>query len=398
MTHERSAFSAADSALGYIYQCRYALLLALQRLPLGEPFQVSIETLDDVVFERQGAATELLQTKHHLERQANLTDASPDLWKTLRIWIEQSAKRELPTETLFFLITTAPIPDGAAAGYLKLGSRNELTALQRLKQTAQTSQSKENRAGYDAFLGHPENQLLAILRSIVIIGSASNVTAIENDLRNAVFYAVRSQFLEPFLSRLEGWWLRRAIQHLSADSVKPILSEELNAQINDLREQFKLDALPIDEDILDIEWDEAAAESAVFVQQLHLISIGRPRIRSAIRDYYRAYEQRSRWLRDKLLYIGDISRYEKRLVEEWELQFERFRDQLGDAAAEDAKKRAAHDVYAWVETYVNPIRPNVTQEYICRGSYHILADDLKVGWHCDFKERLAHLLEGKEVA
>lgn len=398
MDHQRSEFSAADSALGYIYQCRYALLLSIQQLPFGDPFQVSIETLDDVVFEKIGSPAELLQTKHHRSRQANLTDASPDLWRTLRNWIELSAKGDLAPDTIFFLVTTANVPEGSAAAYLREHSRDETAALQRLKQTAQTSESKENRAGYEAFHKSPEDRLLALLRSTTILGSATTITTIEQDLRKAVFYAVADKHLEAFLIRLEGWWFRRVIRHLSSDSPKPILSEEVSAQINELREQFKTESLPIDEDILDIEWDEKAAENSVFVHQLHLISIGRKRIRAAIRDYYRAYEQRSRWLRDKLLYLGELDLYEKRLVEEWELEFERLKDKLGVEAAEDAKKTAAQEIYAWVETNFIPIRANVTREFVCRGSFHLLADDLRVGWHCDFKERLAYLLERKGVA
>jgi len=41
-------FSAADSALGYLYQVRTALLWALRRLKVGSEFLVSLETLDDV--------------------------------------------------------------------------------------------------------------------------------------------------------------------------------------------------------------------------------------------------------------------------------------------------------------------------------------------------------------
>jgi len=54
-------FSAADSALGYIFQCRLALLLALRRIRSGDEFLLSLETLDDVVFEQEGKPPELLQ-------------------------------------------------------------------------------------------------------------------------------------------------------------------------------------------------------------------------------------------------------------------------------------------------------------------------------------------------
>jgi len=93
-------FSAADSALGYLYQVRIALLWALRRLKLGTDFIVSLETLDDVTFESKGGTVEeLLQTKHHQNRQAVLTDASEDLWKTLRIWFEGFAAKTISMGT-----------------------------------------------------------------------------------------------------------------------------------------------------------------------------------------------------------------------------------------------------------------------------------------------------------
>ena len=99
----RGAYSAASSALGYLYQVRYALLEALRRLRKGQEFLVSIETLDDVVFEKAGEAPQLLQAKHHLNQAADLTDGSPDIWKTLRVWCEAMATGNTLEGTLFFL-------------------------------------------------------------------------------------------------------------------------------------------------------------------------------------------------------------------------------------------------------------------------------------------------------
>jgi hypothetical protein len=48
---DRSQYSAAASLLGYIYQCRLALLESLKRLKSDPDIAVAIETLDDVVFE-----------------------------------------------------------------------------------------------------------------------------------------------------------------------------------------------------------------------------------------------------------------------------------------------------------------------------------------------------------
>jgi len=54
-------FSATDSALGYLYQVRLALLSSLRRLSMDASFTVYFETLDDVVFEQAGTPVELLQ-------------------------------------------------------------------------------------------------------------------------------------------------------------------------------------------------------------------------------------------------------------------------------------------------------------------------------------------------
>src|SRR4051812_38285822 len=90
-----STFSAAGPMVGYLYQVRVALLWAIRRSPAGD-FTVSIETLDDVSFEVGGEPNAVLQTKHSLKAVANLTDLSPEVWKTLRIWLAGLESGEIP--------------------------------------------------------------------------------------------------------------------------------------------------------------------------------------------------------------------------------------------------------------------------------------------------------------
>ncbi|MHB1674008.1 MAG: ABC-three component system protein [Acidobacteriaceae bacterium] len=117
---------------------------------------------------------------------------------------------------------------------------------------------------------------------------------------------------------------------------------------------------------------------------------------AAVKDYYRAFEQRSRWLRDDLVLLGDLTQYERRLVEEWELIFEGVQDELGQAAAEEEQQKAARQVLRWAESTSIPIRPGVTEPFITRGSLHMMADEVRLGWHPQFRERLAALLQATE--
>ena len=151
--------------------------------------------------------------------------------------------------------------------------------------------------------------------------------ALDDDLKTEVFWAVERKYHEgaAFLERLEGWWLRRCLKQLaSAAPADRMLATEIEAQMSDLREQLKQDSLPIDDDLLTFDLDEAtevAHAGSTFVRQLEIIVAGKRPPPSAVRDYYRALEQHYRWLRDDLLLIGDLTQYERKLVEEWELVF-----------------------------------------------------------------------------
>lgn len=165
--------------------------------------------------------------------------------------------------------------------------------------------------------------------------------------------------------------------------------------MSDLREPFKQEALPIDDDLLEFSLDETTGkthEDFIFVRQIELTKAGNLRIMAAIRDYYRAFEQQSRWLRDDLVVGMDRHKYEKRLVEEWEFSFEAMRDELGDSATKNAKEAEARTILKWAEQTLIPIRSNVAEPFVSRGSLHMLSDELRVGWHVDFREHLAHLL------
>ncbi|MCF1183137.1 hypothetical protein L0E83_06755 [Marichromatium gracile] len=398
---KQDKYAAVDASLGYLYQVRSALLWTLRRMKSEPDFLVGIETLDDVAFEAvSGDPKELLQTKHHRSTVGSLSDASTDLWKTLRIWFECTASGEIPEGTSMCLVTTGEASAGSAASYLRYNNRDVQAALTRLNATAQSSVNVANKPAYAAFLAASPSQRAALLGRVTVLDVAPTVEDLDGEIRREVFWAVDKEHHTAFLDRLEGWWFRRVIVQLSSNGDR-IGSVEVESQMSDLREGFKQESLPINDDLLEFSLDEAtksAHENSKFVHQLDLIKAGKRRVAAAIRDYYRAFEQRSHWLRDELVIVPDLRRYERRLTEEWELVFERIRDELGDAATEQAKEKAARSVLAWAERASISVRPSVTEPFVCRGSLHMLADELRIGWHPEFSDRLAHLLVGEEGA
>lgn len=393
---EHNAFSAADPALGYLYQVRSALLWALERLKAASEFLVSIETLDDVAFETTGGtAEELLQTKHHQTGAASLSDASTDLWKTLRVWFEGYEKGLIQANTSLVLVTTAKVSNGSIAALLRKDDRDVLAAVGALDLIAGSSTNESNKRAYEAYLRASRATRLTLLERVTILDASPSIDSLDTELRKEVFWAAGKKDHEAFLDRLEGWWLRRVLRQLTSGPDGRIGSVELEAEMGNLREQFKQESLPIDDDLLDFSLDDAtsaAHDSSTFVRQLELAKAGKQRVSAAIRDYYRAFAQRSRWLRLDLVVDLELNKYEKRLVEEWDIVFAGMRDDLGDGATESAKEAAARELLKWAERTQFPIRANVTEPFICRGSFHMLANESRIGWHPEFRDRLAQLL------
>lgn len=94
---------AVEQMLGYLYQVRYALALLLEND--NPDFQISIERFDDVAFSQDGSPKQLIQLKHHIRQQGNLTDTSTDLWRTIKVWIDIVSKSpNILHETHFLLL------------------------------------------------------------------------------------------------------------------------------------------------------------------------------------------------------------------------------------------------------------------------------------------------------
>ena len=394
-------FSAGPQALGNYYQVRHALYLILEN---REEAELSIESLDDVVFEEGGSSVELIQVKHHIDRKASLTDNSADLWKTIRVWSTNlNEKRILFPDILLTLVTTAKAPDGSIASLLRPDpdpNRNSKSANRRLIDIATNSNNESLKQAFEAFMILSSRQREELVNSIQVLDISPNISDTANKIKEKIL-GVRREHLDGLYERLDGWWFEKVIYHLSGKSRDTITRYEVYDKIVEITEQFHPDALPID--FLDAEPPtslDSEGANRRFVHQLSIIMVKNRRIEKAIMDYYRAFEQRSRWVREDLLIGDELEKYEKKLVDEWDRHFLALEDEFSiDGAREEELQKFGRQIYKWADVEADiRIRHQVTEKYVMRGSYHILADQdpPRVWWHPKFIERLETLLTVKE--
>jgi hypothetical protein len=389
-----SEFSAGPQAAGYLYQARHALLLLLRG---GEDAELKIEGLDDIDLTHPTTNSQLhAQLKHQVNRAANLTDASPDIWKTIRVWATHLVRGALPPHVDLSLVTTATAPDESAMSYLRDdGKRSVDDALRLLRAVPSSSTNRSLAPAFAAFNGLSDPQQRLLVDRITLFDGSANLVEIGDDIRSEIRYATHPALVNAVQERLEGWWFAQVAQHLVERPDVPIARVEVHLKLSSIAEQFHSDDLPIDFASSIPDAIDAMGDQRQFVSQVREVTSSTRRIERCIIDYYRAYEQRSRWLREELLLATDLTEYEGRLVDEWE----RYRLALEDDGAPDEEDSAACVVFGrklltWMETAAEiPIRARVTEGYVMRGSFHMLADQPRprVWWHPLFLQKLQQL-------
>jgi hypothetical protein len=397
MDEQLDLFEASASAVGYLFQLRKALLFCVEQLRSGPDWSVAVEAGDDIEV-RHTDGRDFWQLKHRAPG-TRVTDAAADLWKSLRIWAIEWGKHDDSADApTFFLLTTADAPQGSAAYHLRPpgvdGARDETKALELLDQARAKSKSKTNKAAYEAWDKLDLLQKRDLLARVQVLDAGPDIEQTTAQLTGLASLVVGHEHADTFVQRLDGWFLQRVLAQLRDRSAGPVTGLEFDEVFSERRDEFRPDNLPIDTDIAELDGSDLEDGDKAFVHQLRLLGIGDSRVRRAVRDYLRAFTQRSRWSNDNLLRPGELGTYERRLVDEWETRFDIMSDELGEQAAEEDKLREAKSIYRWVEQEARfAIRPGCDEPFVTKGSYHMLADEMRVGWHPDFVARLMALLE-----
>lgn len=390
-----ASHNASGQMLGYLYQMRYALCLLMRSD--DEDYQISMEKFDDVAFDLGGDPRQLVQVKHHL-KPMNITDTSVDLWRTLNVWIDAiAADRTLLDCTDFIIVTTASVSKGSVADLIQEGRPRK--AYDALKAIANNPR-KTIDPYCSKFAKAEHGDMLRLLSRTRIISSTCNAVEVEDEVRRLLLYTyspAHEEHLGMIVNAIEGWWLHECAEALSSDNPTIMTQRQIRFKVHEVAGQYRDDNLPIEFQELDgVDESELDHSDRVFLEQLRLLKSGNSRLRIAIRDYYRAVKQRSSWLRKGLLYANELERYEGRLVDEWEHAFSDMKEEYGDTddLTEAQKVKGGKELYKVTMSGDVPIRARVSEPYVMRGTYHILANHLEVGWHMDFVERLHDLIEG----
>jgi hypothetical protein len=375
--------------LGYLAQCRYALLGALRELKVNPGHEISIERFDDIAFEDNGIPIELIQSKHHT-KPADVSDHSVDVWKTILIWAKGvKDDPQQAAQTRFVLLTTATASPGSALEMLRQDdARNPATAVERLRKAAQTSTNAVSKKARALFLDLDEALRQLLVENIWVLDRAPNIVNVREEIEIELTLGVPPGKLEVYTDYLEGWWFTRVIAGLSASENPNITLSSLLAKMTEIRDDFHADGLPLSPEIEDLVGTPLSVDDdRVFVRQLRLVEVPEAPAKGAVQDYYRAYTQRSKWAREDLLLDNEADRYDSTLIDAMHREAHACAD-AEHCVDEPSKKALGRKLFHWSRRHQQPLR-NRHEIWLSAGSYQILADRMLIGWHPEFQSLLS---------
>ncbi|WP_368298402.1 ABC-three component system protein [Cytobacillus firmus] len=395
-----SQHSADASLLGYYFQGMYALV---KLLDANDYDRISIETVDDVYLD--GNVKTLYQLKHSLDSNGKLNEKNDGLWKTIRIWAKMLEKDEVDETTFFIFVTPLRIDESCSLIDLSKNNSNRgkvvddlLIEAERVAVKRELARSekkdipyKKRWPGCEAYLSLSPEQRIDLVNKITIHPNNFNIKDIHNEvnvrIKNTVPLGIRSKLVE----RLIEWWDRRVVLGLLNEASRDISKNELIQYIVILVNELS------DENLTD-DYGDRGEEAEILGElggnmeaQIDLVNGGIARKKRAAIARWQARNQRERWLDEDLINGIELIRLDKRLINVWDDYFQTMKFDL-DGEEEKVLSDNGRSLLDWShrKAYqeVTPVREGWRQPYLVQGSYQQLAEDLKVGWHPHFNERL----------
>lgn len=356
-----SSHGAAASAVGYLYQARWALLEVLRTAHDRPDQSISVEKFEDVAWDRQGTPAELLQLKHHQATTGSVGDKDDDVWRTIRGWLDVGAASAADAPDLYLVTTqTAAVGSGLAA--LRPPDRDLVRAERLLTDAASSSTAKGTMDPRRRFLNLTDGERSRLIAKMHVLDAAPHVEDLDAQVIRELRYVLPRGHEEIFLDLLWAWWYNVVLGMLLGERAS-VSATTVSGRVSDLRDQFARGGLPTLARVIDTEEEPALAAQHAdrpFVHQLRWVDTPGEILQTAVVDYYRAVTQTVAWVEDDLIGLHEIGDFEHRLKDEWRREMAWRRDALPSNAPEEMKIAVGKEL---LRTVLEQTRVRVRERY-----------------------------------
>jgi hypothetical protein len=167
-----------------------------------------------------------------------------------------------------------------------------------------------------------------------------------------------------------------------------VTEEEFYALHCQLHSLWNAKELPIYQP--EIEWDNlddvklALQQSKRYIRQLECVGTEEEEKKNAMLHYLQASGIRANWIKNGDITPKELEFYNHELIGTWQYSFRKMCDEVtfNQKDPQLVGRTLFRDLMLH---HHRPIREGWVYNYLAWGSYHILADDIHIGWHPDFR-------------
>lgn len=390
-----TSHSAPGVSAAFTYQFERALYW-LAMSPAGS--SIGVETDDDVAVRGADASELLEQDKHSIREDAEpFGDRSKDLWNTLAIWIEALDTKKVADTTRFLMVTNKVLPECIAKQIGRAESEEEITAcVAALEVAAKTP--PHHIASFIKRVLHPDSGTsLRRLISRCNLADASQATA-GRELRKETLAQLQLPEwclagADSIADELLGWLHKTALvawqQKQPAWIQRDHFVNQLHAVIDRRKRRIARERA---EHLIPVTEDKVGQEKGrPFVKQLHLVTDNDDIVDSAIREFIRCNIEKSRLSVEGNVTDDDWTAFETALLSRWDKISARVIRMKQAAPEEDIGFEIFTET---TEEHREKLAGSDTEQvYLTSGTYHRLADMVRVGWHPRFEELMRELMK-----
>lgn len=384
--------SAAGPMAGYLFQPERALYW-LSASPRGSI--VGIETCDDVVVIEQDGKVKREQDKHSLLPSSNpLNDKNTNLWTTLDIWLTAIEENDVIIDkTLFYFVSNNIFPKHSLVNLL--GEAIDRDSVVECRKKLREIGEKSSNSYIQLVLSRNDVLLEDLIQRICTIDG--NDSSCGDDLKEKVLSNLHippkipsDEVFQPLLGWIHDTTMALLREGKSAWLTREAFDIQLNRIITRHNDKVFIEKAKTLIPVLDSERMEKHSKN--FVRQLLLLSlkVDDDEIIEAIDDFIRCSNEINRFSIEGALTKEDVTLFYESLQERWNFIFKKYKRNLSSKSHDENKLNdIGYKILMETLNHREILAGQQTENfYLTKGSYHKLADLLKVGWHPNFEDLL----------
>lgn len=383
--------SAAGQLFGYTLQYPRALLRLIEA---SDDAFVSVEDFGDVGVENGEGVKISEEDKSSIAGKSPVLDRSENLWKTFYNWTQAVVNNELDADRDFFILYAnhESKEDSIIVKLSKAGANNVSATLSAIKTDVidVLSDSEHPLYKYVYCLFNQNYKLFEKIVArfeLVCDKNADNVyDEIKRILKNRLMLP-ESRDVSDLVNYLTGWLQEKLMKKIAARQIASISRKDLvryaYPQIKKLNNDCLIDfagsKLPGNDYA-----ENQISQKPTYIRQMDFVNADQDEQLTAVLDFYRASENRIKWIEDDVISKEDIEIFEKNLIDAYKSEQKRI--SLTMPSSNDVQR--GHLLMVNCMDKDMQLGVHKPPYKTVAGSYHALSNNEELGWHPDWKNKL----------